>query len=390
MWWIALRLLMLNPFFYPYSGGTEKHLHEVTKRLSKKYDVTVLTAKLPNTKRLDVVDGVRVVRMPSFVLTEAPHPIPPPIPVYLFPWPDFVREIEKADVVHIHNRFAYSPFELLVIKKVFKKKLAVTLHNARPQGIDAATDFVGGLYDDVYGKRILTSCNAIAGVSQNTLDMTVPKGLKIPKKVIYNGVDTVLFNPKNSGEALKKDLGLDDKKVVLTVCRLVEQKGIDFLLEAIPAVDKALKGNVHFILLGRGPRLEHLQAKARALGVDKKISFLSERFSEKDLASLYAACDCFVLPSLWEPFGMVVVEAMSTGKPVVATDIGGIPEIIESGKNGLLVPPRNAALLAEKISFVLQDEKAARQFGDAGRKRVLAQFTWDETARSYEKFYTLF
>ncbi len=365
-------------------------MHEVCKRLSKKHSVTVLTARLPNTKREEIVDGARVVRMHSIVLADAPHPIPPPVPIYLFPWPDFVREIRKADVVHIHNRFAYSPFELLVVKKVFRKKLAVTLHNARPQGIDLATDFVGGLYDDVYGRRILSSCNAIAGVSKNTLDMTVPKGLKIPTKVIYNGVDTKLFDPRNSGDKVKKDLGLDGKKVVLTVCRLVEQKGLDYLLDAIPLVDRELKGNSHFVLLGRGPRLQHLEARARSLGVEKKISFLTERFSERGLAELYAACDCFVLPSLWEPFGMVIVEAQSTGKPVVASDIGGIPEIIESGENGFLVPPRNSALLAEKIALVLRDERIGRRLGAAGRKSVLKRFTWDETARGYEKFYSLF
>ncbi|MEM4255263.1 MAG: glycosyltransferase family 4 protein [Candidatus Norongarragalinales archaeon] len=386
-----MRLLMLNPFYYPYSGGTEKHLFEACRRLARKHEVTVLTSMLPHTKREEEFQGVRIVRMPAAVLTWLPHPLPPPVPLYLLPWPDLVEEAKQADVVHIHNRFVYSMFEIFTVKKILKKKLALTLHNARPQGIDLPTDLVGGLYDDVYGRKIMQNCDAIAGVSKNTLDITVPEGTRVPMQVVYNGVDTGAFNPRNSGQRILKDLvGAEGKEIVLTVCRLVEQKGLDYLLDAIPLVDKELGGKAHFVLLGRGPLLEHLQAKAKKLGVEEKISFLAERFSEKDLAALYAACDCFVLPSLWEPFGIVVVEAMATGKPVVGTDIGGIPEIIEHGKNGFLVQPRDARALAQRITFLLQNKKTARKMGAEGRKIAVKKFTWDETAKSYEKFYRKF
>ncbi|MBS3070088.1 glycosyltransferase family 4 protein [Candidatus Micrarchaeota archaeon] len=386
-----MRLLMLNPFYYPYSGGTEKHLFEACRRLAKKHDVTVLTSMLPHTKREEEIEGVRILRTPAAVLTWLPHPLPPPVPLYPLPWPDFVREVNDADVVHIHNRFVYSLFELFAIKKILKKKLALTLHNAKPQGIDLPTDFVGGLYEDVYGRKIMANCDAIAGVSKNTLDITVPPDLLMPKQVVYNGVDVDWFNPKNSGGTVLRDLvGVEGKKIVLTVCRLVEQKGLDYLLESIPLVDKQMNGKAHFVLVGRGPLLSHLQKKARSLGVEGKISFLAERFSEKDLAALYAACDCFVLPSLWEPFGIVVVEAMATGKPVVGTDIGGIPEIIAHGKNGFLVQPRDARALAERIAFVLENPKAAKKMGAEGRKIAVKNFTWDETAKSYEQFYAKF
>src|SRR3990167_6753344 len=116
---------------------------------------------------------------------------------------------------------------------------------------------------------------------------------------------------------MARDLGLEGKKIVLTVCRLVEQKGVDYLLDAIPTVDKALKGKAHFVLLGRGPRLAHFEKKAEQLKITDKISFLTEWYSMKDLASLYALCDVFVLPSLWEPFGIVLAEAMATEKAVV-------------------------------------------------------------------------
>ena len=389
-----MKILMLNPFYPPYFGGTEKHVYEVATRLvkSRKFEVTVLTSMLTHTQREEIMEGVRVVRMPAAILQDLPHPLPPPVPLYLSTWPDLVREVSKAQVVHLHNRFVYSIQEIFAIKKVFKKPLALTLHNARPQGIDVPTDLLGGLYDDIYGRRIMESCDAIAGVSKNTLDTTIPKDIlpRVRTQVIYNGVDFKLFKPQNSGDVFRRDLGLEGKKIVFTVCRLVEQKGIDYLLEAIPIVDKELKGKAHFVLLGRGPRLENLEKKARKLGVEHKISFLTEWYSIKDLAQLYAMCDCFVLPSLWEPFGIVLAEAMATEKPVIGTDVGGIPEIIDNGKNGFLVPTRDARALAEKIIFLLQNEKIARKMGVEGRKSVLRKFNWDETAKAYEKFYSFF
>ncbi len=381
---------MLNPFYYPYAGGTEKHLLEVCTRLAKKHDVTVLTAMLQHTARREDFEGVHIVRMPAAVLYSLPHPLPPPVPLLLFPWPDLAAEAKKADVIHIHNRFVYGLTDVFIAKKIFKKPLALTLHNARPQGIDIPTDLAGGFYDDAVGRKIMYNCDLIAGVSKNTLDITVPPEFKGRKTVIYNGVEPHLFEPgKNDAEAeaLKKDLGLEGKKIVLTVSRLVEQKGLDFLFDAIPEI-LAEEKEAHFILLGRGPRLEHLKKKAEQMHFSDKISFLTERFSEKNLAALYAAADCFSLPSLWEPFGIVFVEALSSGKPVVGTDVGGIPEIVENGKTGFLVPTRNSRAIAEKIIFLLQNPSEAGKMGVEGRKTVLKKFTWDETAKGYEKLYS--
>jgi len=385
---------MLNPFYPPYFGGTEKHVFEVANRLAKSrnYEVTVLTAMLPKTAREEEMNGVRVVRMPAAVLTWLPHPLPPPVPLYLLTWPDLLREASQADIVHVHNRFVYSIFEIFAIKKILKKPLGLTLHNARPQGIDVPTDLVGGLYDDVYGRKVMENCTAIAGVSKNTLDGTIPADIRAskPTQVIYNGVDFKFFNPNNFGERTRKELGLEGKKIVLTVCRLMEQKGVDYLIDSIPLVDREMKGKAHFIILGRGPRLDHLEKKVEDMGIANKVSFLTEWYSLHDLAELYAACDCFALPSLWEPFGIVLGEAMATGKAVVGTSVGGIPEIIDHGKTGFLVPTRDSRALAEKIIFLLENPGTARKMGVEGRKSVLRKFNWDETAKSYRKFYADF
>jgi glycosyltransferase involved in cell wall biosynthesis len=371
-----MRFLMLNPFYAPYLGGTEKHVVEVSKRLAaKKHDVTVLTARLPGTKKEEVVGGVRVVRSAAYVVKNLPAFLPPPVPITPLRWMDIVREARKADAVHVHNRFCYGLIDALTVKGL-GKKLGLTLHNARTKGLSPVTDALGQAYDDVLGKNVMRACDVIAGVSDKTVKETVPESMWGKCSVIYNGTDTELFNPRVKPGGIERELGLK-KGFVLTNCRLVPQKGVGHLIEAMKGVDRQL------VVFGRGPLKDELEKQAKKKGVDA--AFVSQRITDGQLARLYSACSVFALPSLWEPFGMVLTEAMSCGKPVVGTNAGGIPEVI--GNAGAVVPKAEPRALRKAIKELLEDEKKARDYGKKGRKRVLAKFTWDHTAQGYEKMY---
>ncbi|MFH0974072.1 MAG: glycosyltransferase family 4 protein [Candidatus Micrarchaeota archaeon] len=377
----TLKLLMLNPFFYPYQGGTEKHLLEVSKRLAERHDVTVLTSQLPDTKRLEKIYGVNVVRTPALILTKLPHPLPPPFPVMPQHGVDLWRLAKRADVVHAHNRFIYGLTEVALIRAL-DKTLCWTLHNARPMGIGPSTDLFGQAYDESVGRIVMRACDGVIGVSQATLDTTLPEDYDGVKSVVYNGVDEKMFTPGEASGNWRKRLGIPaGKKIVLCVCRLIEQKGLFFLLEAMREVDAAL------VLLGRGPLEKEIAAHAAAHGAANKFFPCTERISDSELVDLYRTAEVFVLPSLYEPFGMVIVEAMACGKPVIGTGVGGIPEIIREDTNGLIVPPRNPRALATAINAVLNNDAKARRFGLAGRKIVENEFTWMKTARGYEEFY---
>ena len=118
----------------------------------------------------------------------------------------------------------------------------------------------------------------------------------------------------------------------------------------------------------------------------ENIVIIDEKISERELAALYSACDAFVLPSIWEPFGMVVCEAMAAEKPVVSTTAGGIPEIV-APDCGILVRPKDAEGLYLAINRLFSDEDRMRRMGKAGRQRVKKYFTWDLTADCYAKVY---
>lgn len=381
----SLRFCMLNPFFHPYLGGTEKHVLEVSRRLAKRHDVTVLTARSPGTKREEMLDGIRIRRVPALILNELPHPVPPPAPVSPLFLTELVRELPKHDVFHFHNRFFYTLLDAVIVKRLGGKTMGWTLHNARLKNVTWATDLFGDLYDDLVGKRLLGACHALAAVSADTMAATAPKDFKGKSRVIYNGVDTELFNPKNQEEDVRRRYNLPQKRLILSVARLMPQKGFGYLLQAFAKIAQKEK-DVCLVILGKGPLEGQLRQEAVSLGIAKDVVFITQKISEADITELYAACEFFVLPSVWEPFGMVVCEAMSSGKPVIGTSVGGIPEII-TPDCGLLVEPRNIGDLQNKMQTLLDDDALCRKFAVEGRRRVLNNFTWDLAAQGYEELY---
>jgi glycosyltransferase involved in cell wall biosynthesis len=157
------------------------------------------------------------------------------------------------------------------------------------------------------------------------------------------------------------------RPIILTVARLDEQKGHRYLLEAAAQVPEA-----QFVLAGDGPLRTSLEAQAHSLGVEERVKFLGYR---SDIADLLADCDVFVLPSLYEGLPLSILEAMSAGKPVIATHIGGTDEAVIAGETGLLVPPANPTALAVAIRAVLTDRPLAQRLASAGRARVEQEFS---------------
>jgi len=203
--------------------------------------------------------------------------------------------------------------------------------------------------------------------------------LPIPEhklQVIYNGIPPETFQ---RGAAATPSQPGQRRPVVLTVARLNSQKGLPYLVEAAAQVPEA-----QFWLAGDGPERGALEAQANSLGLGDRIQFLGFR---ADIAALLEQCDVFVLPSLYEGAPLSILEAMASGKPVVATDIGGTNEVVVPDDTGLLVPPADAAALAGAIRAVLADPARARRLGLAGQARVTALFSAAGMARQVTQVY---
>jgi L-malate glycosyltransferase len=197
-----------------------------------------------------------------------------------------------------------------------------------------------------------------------------------PIEVIYGGVDTGRFHPGPRGAR-------HDGAVIGHVGRLHPDKGQMLLVEAAPRILGALP-KARIVLVGEGPQRGELEARIRALGVGERIDLLGDR---RDVPDLLAGMDLLVLPSASEGFANAALEGSSSGLPVVASDAGGNPEIIEDGVTGRVFPVGDAAGLAECVIALLSDPEVARKAGEAGRRRVERTFPLEEMVRRHEGLY---
>jgi glycosyltransferase involved in cell wall biosynthesis len=190
---------------------------------------------------------------------------------------------------------------------------------------------------------------------------------------IYSGMDLSSFHPGTNPAKVREELGLRAKdQAVGTVGRLVPVKGHRYLIEAASQVVRVIPG-VKFFLVGDGPCREELEGQVARLNLGNNVHFLGLR--ESGLEEIMAALDLFVLPSLNEGMGRVLIQAMALGRPVVATEVSGIPEVVKNNETGILVPPGESKALAEAIITLLRDKKRAGEMGRAGRERVNSSFT---------------
>lgn len=205
--------------------------------------------------------------------------------------------------------------------------------------------------------------------------------------VIPFGVETSRFGDAGmmAGEVLGLQKGLP---VIGTVCRLVEpKKGLRFLLEAMAHLEReAAKPVCQLLIVGEGPAEEALRSLGEQLGIASRVVFSGMR---RDIPRLLSLIDIFVLPSLYEGFGIAILEAMAAGKPVVATTVGGIPEFVVPGESGLLVQPGDSVALAAAIRQLLAQPERAKVMGRRGQEHVRKHYSIESVVRQHEQLYEL-
>ncbi len=202
---------------------------------------------------------------------------------------------------------------------------------------------------------------------------------------IHNGIDLDRFEARSV--AARAKLGVPDGVPVIgTVSRLDEPiKGLSVLLEAMGRlIRQARFRDLRAVIVGDGPAAPMLRERSERLGLARQVVFTGIR---RDLPDILAVPDVYVQPSLSEGFGIAIVEAMAAGRPVVATRVGGIPEVVLDGKTGRLVPPGDAAMLATAIQELLQDRQRALEFGTAGRHRAMERFGIESMVEQHARLY---
>lgn len=201
---------------------------------------------------------------------------------------------------------------------------------------------------------------------------------------IQNGVDRVRFNPSQRNPALRRAFNIPaNATVVGTVANMAVEKGYPYLLEAARQILKE-NPSVWFLFVGFGPLEREIKEKAAGIPGHERIIFAGAR---SDIPDLISEMDIFVLASVREGFPNVLLEAMAMEKPVVATEVGGIPEIIESGVDGLLVPAKDGQALAQALGLLLKDRQKAKELTNRGREKISRSFSLERMIDQYETFY---
>lgn len=226
----------------------------------------------------------------------------------------------------------------------------------------------------------------VVGVSGRTTD-ELARHVRIPRRklvTIPNGIDGSPMAVPFDHAARRRELGIPaDAPIIGSVARLAPQKGLGFLLDAMPAV-LARHPRAVLLLVGEGESRAELEAQAAALGVGDRVRFTGMR---RDTADLVRLMDIFALSSVWEGLPLTILEAMAAGRPVVATDVGGVATAVTHGVTGLVVDPMRAELLAAALGELLADPARCREYGDAGAREFTARFSAAAMAEAYGALY---
>jgi len=395
-----MRVVMLSWEYPPrIVGGISPHVYELSQKLQAKgVEVHVVTKCTPNAPDEEVEpSGVQVHRVD---LDQKPN--------------DFLHEIQllnqatdrrvrklledwrpggQPTIFHAHDWLSLDSAREL--KYEYKLPLVATVHAVeagRHGGI--FTDVSKYIHEQEYwltyeAWRVIVCSEFMKGEVQRLFDCPNDK-----VDVIYNGVDPVKFEFEwNDQEraALRAKLALPDEKIVLYVGRFVYEKGIHVLLNAANAI-LAEEPKTKFVIVGGGQR-ERFEKFVRWAGLGDKVVFTGF-MANRALHQLYRVADVAVFPSLYEPFGIVALEAMAAGAPVVASDAGGLKEVVRHDLTGTLSFANNAESLAWGVLRVLNDPSRAANLVDNARLRLKLEFDWgllaDKTIKVYDRVWSEF
>ncbi|MDQ6670620.1 MAG: glycogen synthase [Chloroflexota bacterium] len=308
-----------------------------------------------------------------------------------------------ADVVHCHTWYAH--LGGILISQGYGLPLVITVHSLEPLRPWKREQLRGGYDLSCWVEQTaLDMADAVVAVSKGTRDDILRVTNVKPERVhvIYNGIDTSLYRPVSATTILER-YGVDPSRpIVLFVGRITRQKGIVHLARAIPMIDTSAQ----VVLCAGAPDTREIaaemeQAVAAAQREPDDVVWIQEMLPREELIQFYSHATVFCCPSIYEPFGIINLEAMACGTPVVASAVGGIPEVVIDGETGVLVPveqqaqapfePLDAAQfstdLAVAINRLLGDPGLRDRMARAGRERVEREFGWPAIARQTADLY---
>ena len=385
-----MKILMLSWEYPPrVVGGISRVVHDLSHKLVKDgQDVTVVTYRDGDTPYFEDDDGVKVHRVDNFMIA----------PNNFIDWVmqlnfnmiaktgEIIAKEGKFDVIHAHDWL--TAYAAKTLKTSYNIPMICTIHATeagRNNGI--RTDMQKYINDTEW---LLTYEASEVIVNSNYMKSEIQRlfGLPFEKiNVVPNGVNLNNFNNVYRDYDFRRRFAMDNEKIVLFMGRLVYEKGIQHLISAMPKILDHYH-DVKLVIAGKGGMLDELKAQANNLGISQKVYFAGY-LNSKDVQKMYRCADISVFPSTYEPFGIVALEAMLAGVPVVVSDIGGLNEIVEHGVTGMKSYAGNPNSIADSILTLLFDHKLCDQVVKNAKAKVKAEYNWSkitsDTFFTYQK-----
>ena len=387
-------------------GGTETVIFETSKELIKAdYDVEIHTSLILSDKKKETIYGLPVKRYPYFYtyfgISEENKELLDNIGGSFFSFSFFFRLLfmKSVELFHLHTMGRLGGL-VRTVSKLRRIPYIVSIHGGvldmPSEQLQELLKPIRGLFDWgkplgflVGSRQVLQDADAIICVGQREKELMQEK---FPgKRVVYlpNGVDVEKFE-KGDGRVFRRKYGIkEEEKVLFCVSRIDPQKNQFLLIETFKELikkDKTLK----LILIGaitNGPYYEKVKLKIKELSLEDKTIILTDiSFDNADLVNAYAAADVFVLPSRHEPFGMVILEAWAAKKPVIASNIGGITDFVEDGKNGLLFENGSETSLGGAMTKIFDDKQLANKLAANGYEES-KKYNWKSVTQELISIY---
>ncbi len=367
-------------------GGIARHCEGLAKALvQQNHEVHLFTLDFPGSPNYEEMDGIKVYR----ASTELGHPN---FLTWVLLFNHFlakrmadVSQSVDFDVIHVHDWLA--AFSGISFKHYLKKPMVLTVHSTevgRAQGLHSPDSFsINGIeWWAMYEADRVIVCsqsmkNEICGHFNLPLDKV---------DVIPNAIDPTKYQTSVDRGSVRQRYGVGyGEKLILCVGRLVPQKGIEYFIRAIPIIAKRYP-EAKFIIVGEGWSRDILEAEARSSGQGRKIQFTGFA-SDQEVINLMTSADALVVPSVYEPFGIVALEGMATGVPVVASKVDGLAEVIEHDRTGVFVYPRSPESIAWGVDQVLSDPGHAKWLTENAKEELRKAYSWEAVAMKTVEVY---
>ena len=370
-------------------GGIARVVHDLSQRLIKDgHDVTVITYKEGNVPYFEDDKGVKVYRVDNYMIN----------PNNFIDWimqlnfnmlakaNELIDKQGKIDVIHAHDWLvAYAAKSL---KNSYDIPIVATIHATeagRNSGIHNETQ----RYINDTEWMLTYEANEVI-VNSNYMKCELQRNFGLPFEkinVIPNGVNLTMYSGIEKDYDFRRNFASDNEKIILYAGRLVYEKGVQYLIGAMPKILQ----NYHdakLVIAGKGGMYDELKSQVNYLGLGNKVYFTGY-MDHKSLCKLYKCADISVFPSTYEPFGIVALEGMLAGNPVVTSDVGGLNEIVEHGVNGMKSYAGNSNSIADSILTLLFDHKLCNEISKNAKTKVKELYNWTKIAQdthfSYQK-----